>query len=673
MLETIGHRALIRSSAAVCTKCSSAVKASPVSARARSAASAVRSITEQTTSRTRASRSGKLRYSVALPTPARRAISSSGTSGPCSTNISRAAVTIRSRLRRASARGRVTLRGAQRVAVVTAYSSDVEVLRAGRSGEGLPVSGGHPSKRGKSPHLFPAPGKKACDLEHAPPSRDSPRRVPRFPRSVPPFARSVSPSARPPGHRHRVIARAQPETGGCRGAKGSMHAAAAAVVPPHTRPGPHRHRHAPHTLAPDGRPRRGDRADPRDQHLGRDRPPHGALRRRADRPGPLLRLLALHDPRRPGRTDVRGRAHPARLRPLHGHGARPDPDGRLLRRPRAGQRDGPLPRVLPAHPGLVPHLLLRPPGLPGRDPGHRLAADAETFRLVRHRARRPLRTGLPAAGAGHRRRGRSQGRLPLVRPAQRADHPERRAARAGHGAVGDLRGERGRPGGGRGAGLQRLLHLLPPGRRLRLLPAHRLPGAAARERPHLRPARPVHPGRRGLGRALEHHERGLGRQQRHARLGQVEAGLAGRHPGGLRRPAGQRRVLPDPALPYGRRQTGDRSGGRPHGLRPGGARPGRQRRGGLLPRRPRLQGGRHGRHRARPGHRLRLAPRDRRLHPQPQRPGRTLRRPLHPRRDLQGPAPRDRGAGDGRGRRRRLPGPGHPHLTPSAARHAVTR
>ncbi len=125
--ESIGHRAPTRSSAAACTNRPSASKASPSSASAVSARSDVRSMTEQTTSRWRASRSGKLRYSVALPTPALRAISSSGTSAPNSTNISRAAATIRSRLRSASARGRGALRRTG-VAVSTAYSFSVSVL-----------------------------------------------------------------------------------------------------------------------------------------------------------------------------------------------------------------------------------------------------------------------------------------------------------------------------------------------------------------------------------------------------------------------------------------------------------------------------------------------------------------------------------------------------------------
>ena len=121
-----------------------------------------------------------------------------------------------------------------------------------------------------------------------------------------------------------------------------------------------------------------------------------------------------------------------------------------------------------------------------------------------------------------------------VRLPERADDAERRAVRPGHGPVGDLRRKPGRPGRRRRPRRQRVLRLLPPGRRLRLLRPDRLPGAAARERPCLRPARPLHPGGRGRGRALGHHERGLGGQQRPARLAQVEARLAGRVPGQLR-------------------------------------------------------------------------------------------------------------------------------------------
>ena len=52
------------------------------------------------------SRVGKRRYKVAMPTPARAAIASSGASSPCSANMSRATATMAARLRAASARSR---------------------------------------------------------------------------------------------------------------------------------------------------------------------------------------------------------------------------------------------------------------------------------------------------------------------------------------------------------------------------------------------------------------------------------------------------------------------------------------------------------------------------------------------------------------------------------------
>ena len=52
-----------------------------------------------------ASRLGKWRYSVPMPTPARAAMVSSGTSWPCSANSATAALSSRSLFRCASARG----------------------------------------------------------------------------------------------------------------------------------------------------------------------------------------------------------------------------------------------------------------------------------------------------------------------------------------------------------------------------------------------------------------------------------------------------------------------------------------------------------------------------------------------------------------------------------------
>ncbi len=276
----------------------------------------------------------------------------------------------------------------------------------------------------------------------------------------------------------------QPKPGGCRG-PGGPHAAAAAAEPPDT-------------PAQARRARDRHRPDLRAQHLGRQRRPrprHHGGGPRAGGPLPLRRARPLHDQRRPRDPDVRGRPHRRRLRPLHGHRPRPHPDDRLLRRARRGQGARPVRGVLPADRGMVPHQLLRPPRLPPRDADQGLAAHAEVLRRVRHRARRPLRTRLPETGRGPGRRGRREGRLPRVRPRQRAGHPERRPLRPGHGPVRDLRRQRGGAGRRRRPRRQRLLRLLPPGRRLRLLRRDRLPGPSPRERPRLRPPRPLHPGR----------------------------------------------------------------------------------------------------------------------------------------------------------------------------------
>ncbi|MDQ1069889.1 hypothetical protein QFZ32_005329 [Streptomyces canus] len=253
-----------------------------------------------------------------------------------------------------------------------------------------------------------------------------------------------------------------------------------------------------HTPAPCRRRRVRDRADPRGQHLGRHRAPRSGYHdRRSDPRGPLRRPPRLSDQRWPGRPDVRGPAHARRLLPLHRHRPCPHPDDRLLRRTRLRDRARPIPRVLPADPGLVPDQFLRPSRLPPRGPDHRLAAHAEVLPGLRHRARRPLRPGLPPVDPGHRDHRRSQGGLPVLRLPERAGDPERRSLRPRHGPVGELRRQPRRPGRRRRPGRQRLLRVLPPGRRLRLLRADRLPGPAPRERPCLRPARPLHPGRAG--------------------------------------------------------------------------------------------------------------------------------------------------------------------------------
>ena len=332
-------------------------------------------------------------------------------------------------------------------------------------------------------------------------------------------------------------------TGGCRGREGAHACSRRSLAGRHTPGAARRGTRCPATAltlavstsASTGRLTAG-------HHDGRRGPV--ALARTAD-PRPL------HDQRRPARPDVRGRAHPRRLLPLHRHRPRPEPDGRLLRRPRPGHRHDRLARVLPADPGLVPHQLLRPARLPPRVPDPGLAADAEALRELRHRARRPLRPRLPRARPGHRGGRRPGGGLPRVRPGEHPGHPERGPLRAGHGPVGDLRGQPRGARRRRRPRRQRVLRLQPPGRRLGLLRRDRLPRPPPRERPRLRPARPLHPGGRRRGRPLGHHERGLGRQQRPARLAQVEAGLARRRPDQLRGGARHHRAHPDPAGPAG--------------------------------------------------------------------------------------------------------------------------
>ncbi|MCF2435526.1 hypothetical protein LV779_16935 [Streptomyces thinghirensis] len=182
--------------------------------------------------------------------------------------------------------------------------------------------------------------------------------------------------------------------------------------------------------------------------------------------------------------------------------------------------------VLPADRGMVPHQLLRPPRLPARDPDPGLAAHAEVVRRVRHRTRRPFDPGYRSLVQDLGGGGRRGGGLPVVRPPERAGHPERGPLRPGHESCpSPSPATRPRsPTASRCA--QRVLRLLPPGRRLRLLRRDRLPGPAPREQPRLRPPRPLHPGGRRGRRPLGHHERGLGRQQRPPRLAQVETGLA---------------------------------------------------------------------------------------------------------------------------------------------------
>ncbi len=216
---------------------------------------------------------------------------------------------------------------------------------------------------------------------------------------------------------------------------------------------------------------------------------------------------------------------------------------------------------------------------------------------------------------------------------------------------------------GRPAPVQRVVRLLPPGRRLRLLRPHRLPRSAPRERPRLRPARPLHRRGRRRGRPLGHHERGLGRQQRLPRLAQVEAGLAGLVPGALRGPARLTGVRPDATGPRGRPQADLRAARRPLRIRGRSTHPRRERRCGVPAGRPDLPGRRGRGHGHGPDPRARRDPGQRRLHPGPQRARGTVGRDVRPGPELRGPRGGGTGGGAGRGRGR-VPGAGHPHDDP---------
>lgn len=160
--------------------------------------------------------------------------------------------------------------------------------------------------------------------------------------------------------------------------------------------------------------------------------------------------------------------------------------------------------------------------------------------------------------------------------------PNSKPLRAGHRALGDLLRQRRGPDGGRCPALQHVVRLQPPGRRIGVVRRDRLPRPAARERPCLRTARPLHDGGRRLGRALGHHVRGLGRQQRLPGLAQVEARLARQRADQLRVEARCQRAHARPAGHRGRHQAGLRPAERPVRLRRGGPYGGGQRRGGLL-------------------------------------------------------------------------------------------
>jgi len=86
-------------------------------ARACRAASVYSATLSTSAAATSFSRVGKRRYRVAMPTPARAAIASSGASSPCSANMSRATATMASRLRAASARSRRSSRTVMRIMV----------------------------------------------------------------------------------------------------------------------------------------------------------------------------------------------------------------------------------------------------------------------------------------------------------------------------------------------------------------------------------------------------------------------------------------------------------------------------------------------------------------------------------------------------------------------------
>ena len=111
---------------------------------------------------------------------------------------------------------------------------------------------------------------------------------------------------------------------------------------------------------------------------------------------------------------------------------------------------------------------------------------------------------------------------------------------------------------------QHVLRLQPPGRRLGLVRARPATGSCP-TRTAMSSACPTSTphGGRGRGRALGHHERGLGRQQRPAGLAQVEARLARQRRRSAAPPSPAQRVHADPAGPRGRRQAGLRPAQRP--------------------------------------------------------------------------------------------------------------
>src|SRR5690606_12656780 len=91
---------------------------------------------------------------------------------------------------------------------------------AWRSGESIPVSREHLSKRGNHPRLFPAPRILFCEPCHRPDRARTPPPPPSYtpgsPAGPTPHPTIGPPSERTPDRRRSVIERVQSETGGCR-------------------------------------------------------------------------------------------------------------------------------------------------------------------------------------------------------------------------------------------------------------------------------------------------------------------------------------------------------------------------------------------------------------------------------------------------------------------------
>ena len=461
-----------------------------------------------------------------------------------------------------------------------------------RTGDRFPVSRGHRSKRGDSPRIFPVTHFHVTCVTPTCPARNP---------------RSVAPSERPRTPRQRVIARAQPGPAGCRGPEGARmqqprHRIRAYHAGPSHSPlgdGPG-HRDA---SASTGRPHRQPRLAP-----GRSPPPRNRARAVPMISGAMGVQMSEGMPTPPGYARSTGTVRALNLMidfpDAQGEGRRLDrlaeffPQtsewfrtssyGRLNYRPETPVKDW-----------------LRMP-LPFAEYGIERGSPYEP-------GYRKLVKDLVAAAD-------PKVDFSDVRPGQHPGHPERRALRTRHRPVGDLLRQRRGPLRRRRPARQHVLRLQPPGRRLGSLRRDRIPGPAPRERPRLRPARPLHAGGRRRRGALGHHVRGLGGQQRLAGLAQVEAGLAGRRPGQLRRHARHQRTHPRPAVRGGRHEAGLRTGERGVRLRRGGTDRRGQRRGGVQARRPHLQGELRRGHRPGPGHRRGQHRGQRRLHAPAERP-----------------------------------------------------